>query len=413
MDTRRFAGIDWGGTSHFVCVVDGQLEPKLSFTVEASLEGLDELAAKLHDHGTISGVAIEGKATMLMHRLLEAGLAVYPVNPKLSHDWRKTHSLVGSKSDAFDARVLAIGLAVHHNELHPFRPDDPHTRELAQLCQDECSLIKDRTALVNRLQATLKTYYPQALQWFSDWTAATAWDFILTFSTPEKLRSASRKKLIGFLKTHKIGLGPRWQERLDAHPGTQSWPNDEPTVSAKSMLAVTLAKQLRTLQAALREYRRRIEELFSLHVDAAIFNSLPGAGDKMAPRLLSCIGADRQRYESAASLQELSGCAPVTKASGKRRTVRIRRACQKHFRDTLFLFANLSRRKCAWAQAYYKRARDAGDTHATALRKLGGKWLKIIFRMWQDRRPYDDQTYCESLVRHNSPLAKCLCTDGG
>jgi transposase len=398
--------VDWGNERHTVCVVDTDGREVTSFEAAHTAEGLDALARRLQEHGPICGVAVETTRSLVVQKLLDAGFVVYPVNPKLSHAWREGWKVAAPKEDASDARVLAEGLRQRQAQMRPLRPDDPQTRELRLLCADESRLIADRTALVNRLQAALREYYPEALAWFDDWAKPTAWDFVLAFPTPEALARASRKKLYGFLRTHSIGLHPIWQKRVDGRRAAPAWPSDPATVEAKSLLALALAKELRTLQASLDLYRQRIEKLYGDHPDSSLFSSLPGAGPKLAPRLLTHFGSDRQRYDSAESVQCLSGTAPVTHQSGRFKHVRMRWECQRDFRNTLHLFAFLTLERSTWARAFYDRARRAGQSHGLALRNLARKWLKILYRMWQERRPYDEGRYLASLIRRRSPLVQ-------
>lgn len=420
---QRWAAVDWSNTSHTVWVVDWRGEKIESFESTHTAAGLSEIVGRLRKHAPIAGVAVETTRNLVVLKLLEAGMKVYPINPKLSHAWREGWKVAAPKSDPGDAEVLANGLREHHMHLHPLFPDDPLTRELAMLCTDEWHLIGERTEHVNRLVAVLKEYFPTALDWFSDWTSPSAWDFILAFPTPKALSIASRKKLIGFLKAHCIGLTPVWRQRMEKQAAALDWPSDEASVAAKSLLAMTLAKQLRTLEAALQEYRARIQQLFEKHPDAAIFSSLPGAGPKLGPRLLSVFGSQRDRYESAQSVQQFAGTVPVTKESGGKgentgksrkkkhqRFVLFRHACRKDYRHTLHLFASSSIDKCSWAQAFYKRAKAAGQSHALALRNLASKWLKIIFRMWKNRSVYDETIYLASLLRRQSPIAAAALT---
>jgi len=404
----RWAAVDWGDARHAVCVLESNGKEADAFETPHTAEGLEELIGRLRRHGLIGGVAVETTRSLVVQKLLEAGFTVFPINPKLSHAWREGWKVTAPKADRSDAWVLAEGLRQQRDRLRPLQPDDPRTRELALLCADESRLIADRTALVNRLQAALKEYYPQALAWFDDWSTPTSWDFILGFPTREALGRAGRKKLYGFLKCHHIGLRPIWQERVEGRRSAAGWPSDPATVQAKSFLAVALAKELRTLQANLDLYRERIQKLYGDHPDSSLFDSLPGAGPKIAPRLLSHFGTDRQRFESAHSLQQLSGTVPVTVQSGRSRRVRMRQECQRSFRNTLHLFAFLSLERSPWARAFYDRARRAGQSHGLALRNLAGKWLKILYRMWQDRVPYDEGRYLASLIRRRSPLAQEL-----
>lgn len=165
---------------------------------------------------------------------------------------------------------------------------------------------------------------------------------------------------------------------------------------------MALAAQLRVLEKQLIEYRRSIETLFSQHPDNDLFGSLPGAGPKIAPRLLGELGNDPGRFETHESLQCYGGSAPVTRQSGKNRWVSFRRACNKNLRATLHHWADKSRGKCAWAQAYYQHKRDHGHSHAAALRCLANRWVKILWAMWQTHTGYDEALHTRNQVQHGS-----------
>jgi transposase len=92
------------------------------------------------------------------------------------------------------------------------------------------------------------------------------------------------------------------------------------------------------IEKQLAVYRQRIEELFARHPDHDLFGSLPGAGPKIAPRLLAEMGDDRERFDGdAQNLQCLGGTAPVTRRSGKYRHCHRRWACDKHLRHAMHL----------------------------------------------------------------------------
>ena len=176
-----------------------------------------------------------------------------------------------------------------------------------------------------------------------------------------------------------------------------------PTVKAKSLLALSLVQMLFAIEKQLSLYRQRIEELFARHPDHDLFGSLPGAGPKIAPRLLSEIGDDRERFGGdAQNLQCLGETAPVTKRSGKRRYCYIRWACNKHLRYAIHLFAEQSLSRCVWAERYYQHHRQKGQSHANALRRLGHRWLKILHKMWIDRNPYDAELHHRNQLNHGS-----------
>ncbi len=160
----RWAGVDWGNTSHAVCVLDEQGKEADAFETPHTAAGLTELIERLRRAGEIAGVAVETTRSLMVQKLLDAGLTVYPVNPKLSHAWREGWKVAAPKSDLSDAFVLANGLRQNQARLRPFKPDDPRLRELKILCADECSLIGQRTALVNQAHSTLNTGWDGAQQ---------------------------------------------------------------------------------------------------------------------------------------------------------------------------------------------------------------------------------------------------------
>jgi len=400
-----WVGVDWGGKEHAVCVVGADGVEVTQFTMRQAAGALQGLAERLRALGPVAGVAVETPRHLLVDVLVEGGYAVYPINPRVSHAWRQCSSVGGAKDDRRDAWVLADGLRHHHAKLRAFVPERGPARVLGLLCEDECRFIGQRTALVQQLEDTLKQYFPAALEWFSDWTTQTAWDFVLAFPTAAQLASARPAKLAGFLRTHRVGLGPVWQKRIAARTAALDWPCNPDVVAAKSVLALALAKQLRTVQATLRDYRKQIDALFERREDKAVFTSLPGAGRKLAPRLASAFGTQRDQVESADVVQQVTGTAPVTVQSAAHRSVHIRRACRKDARCTLHHFAWQSLKQSVWAKAAYSRARRKGQKHATALRFVANKWLKIIYRMWQTGEPYDEERYLRQLTQKKSPIA--------
>jgi transposase len=405
----HYGAIDWGRGANELCVVDPAgkivLEQSIDNSPEAWVDLRGKLAAiKAPDGSTaVIGFAIETCCGPAVERLLESNLPVFPLNPKAAERFRDRKSTAGAKSDRFDALCFADALRTDGHGWRPLRPADPLTHELRLLCRDEVTLIGQRTALVNQLQAALHEYYPTAIAAFDDWTKSGAWEFILAFPTPHQLSSAGKRKWEKFLHAHKLYRPETAAKRIELfNVAAKSASPNTAVTAAKSLLAITCAKQLRTLETQLDEYRRRIKELFDKHPDHDLFGSLPGAGEKIAPRLLAEIGADREVFDDPESLQCYAGAAPVTKQSGRSRYVVIRRACNMHLRATLHLWADLSRVKAPWAQAYYEQKRKQGMKHAAALRCLAMRWLKILWKMWTDGKPYDGDRHLRDQIKHGS-----------
>jgi transposase len=411
----HYGAVDWARGHHDLCVMDrgGGIVFELSIddTPQGWAQVREKLAAIKSPEGSpaVVGFAIETCSGPAVERLLEAGLAVYPLNPKAAERYRDRKAPAGAKSDELDAFCFADALRTDGHQWRPLRPQDPLTHELRLLCRDEITLIGQRTALVNQLQATLNEYYPTALAAFDDWAGVGSWEFIIAFPTPHQLASAGKRKWEKFLHVHKLYRPQTSAKRLElfTQAAASASPNSAVT-AAKSFLAVRLAKQLRMLQAQLDEYRQRINELFAQHPDRDLFGSLPGAGEKIASRLLAELGSDRQVFDDAQAMQCYAGCAPVTKKSGKSHRVIFRRACNRVLRATLHLWADHSRVKAPWADAYYRHKRDQGMGHAAALRCLAMRWLKILYRMWIDRTVYDGDRHLRDQVKYGSWVIELL-----
>ncbi len=173
-------------------------------------------------------------------------------------------------------------------------------------------------------------------------------------------------------------------------------------VAAKSLLATSLAHLLKVLEAQLEHYRRQIEALFKQHPDSGLFGSLPGAAQTLAPRLLGEIGGDPGRFEDTENLQGVAGTAPVSYQSGQIHRVRVRYQCNKVLRHTVHLWAGCCLRACPWAEIYCKQKREEGKSHACALRCLGQRLLKILWRMIQTRTPYNPDRHAKNQLAHGS-----------
>jgi transposase len=404
-ERNTFAALDWARDHHDVVVVDrlGAIVCELRF--EHTAEGWRTLAKAFEKFAPVA-IAIETCHGIAVEQLLAAGYTVYPVNPKSAQRYRERQSPSGVKDDRRDAWSLADALRLDGHAWKPLAAEDPLLAELRLLTRDEVQLIEQRTALINQLRAALRDYYPAALEAFADWTRPGAWAFIEQFPTPQALVRAGRRQWEKSLHAHKIWREASAESRFAIFQKADELQGSPPTTAAKSLLAVSLVKMLQVLEAQLETYRTRIAECFARHPDHDLFGSLPGAGPKLAPRLLSEIGDDRARFEQAEGLQAYAGTAPLTIKSGQIEKHRVRFWCSANLRAAVHHWADHSRAQCAWADAYYKAHRARGHTHACALRCLGQRWLKILWKMWQTNTPYDEALHTRNQVKHGSWLIR-------
>jgi transposase len=289
----HFVGFDWAKNQHDVVVVTREGRIVEQFQFEDSAQGWCQFRERIASYLPLA-VAIETNCGPAVERLLESGVIVYPIQPKAAARYRERKAPSGVKNNFIDAWSLADALRLDGHTWRALKPDDPLVQELRMLCRDEVALIEQRTALVNQLQQAIYEYYPAAREAFDDWTLIAAWEFVIAFPTSEDLIRAGKKRWEKFLKSHGLARPQTYSKRLEIFATSHSFRGTAPVTAAKSRLAVALARQLLTLEEQLRLYRSRIRELFEQHPDHEIFSSLPGLGDKLAPRMLAeCAGEPR------------------------------------------------------------------------------------------------------------------------
>jgi transposase len=402
-------GLDWGDTRHAVQLqlVDGG--PIEQLDLEQKPDVLHAWVAQLRQrfHGRPVGIAVEQRKGAVMHALMAYDfLVLFPVNPKALARYREAFRTSGAKDDPTDAALLLDLLRKHRDQLRAWRPDTVEARTLQALCEQRRKLVNQRVAVTNRMTSLLKQYFPQALDWVGDVASRQGCDFLKKWPTLASVQRARPRALRTFYQQHNCRTAGVIDERIRQIAGACPLTSDPAIVDPLSLAVQTYATQLRGLIEAVQTFDTRIAEVFAHHPDQAIFDSFPGAGPVCAPRLSAAFGTDRSRWESASALQSHAGIAPVTERSGKALWVHHRLACPKFVKQTFHEFADQSIRFSTWARAYYDQQRSRGNAHHAALRALAYKWIRILFRCWKDRTPYDEATYLDALRRHGSSLVK-------
>jgi len=168
---------------------------------------------------------------------------------------------------------------------------------------------------------------------------------------------------------------------------------------------LALVGQLEVVKEQIAAYDEEITRLFQQHSDSKIFVSLPGAAERLAPRMLVEWGDERNRYENAAVVQALADTSPVLSQNGKYCFARQRKSCVKPFHRAMHLFSFQSIRLVPWAREYYDAKRHQGKTHHEALRALANIWVRIIFAMWKKRTCYDEAVFITARTRHFNRVA--------
>jgi transposase len=402
-----FVALDWGDQKHYWKLTAAGSDRFESGELDNTPEAVQAWAIGLEQRfGAAVALCLEQKRGALVYMLARhAHVVLFTVHPKTAADYRRTFCPSGAKSDAQDAGWLLDLLLRHRDRLQQLRPDTTSTRLLQRLVEHRRRLVDEKTRQKNRLTACLKNYFPQLLSWFDDVERPIVAALLDRWPTLDQLQRAHRGTWKRFLQQHNCRSEERIRERIAAVEAAVPATHDEAVLESESLIAASCVALLRTLQERIAILDKRIAEVLAAHPERDLFASLPGAGPALQPRLLVAFGTQRDRYPSAADLQQLSGIAPVTEASGNTRWVHFRQACPKFLRQTFQEFAGQSIRYSAWARAYYDhQVRDKHKSHNAAIRALAFKWIRVIHSCWKQRQPYSEASYLAALHKRNSSL---------
>jgi transposase len=403
-----FVGIDWADQKHVWCLqaLDSTKREsgELEHTPEAVEAWVGQLCQRFSDRPI--AVAVEQSRGALVFMLAKyEPLHLFPVPSTMSASMRKALYPSGSKDDPRDADVLLDLLLQHRNKLRRLSPDTEATRRVQNLVEERRKLVDEKTEQTNRLTSHLKIYFPQILNWFEHLDTELVCALLERWPTLEQLQKVPPAKLRTFFRKHHCRDQELLERRILAIRQSIPAIRDRAVIEAKSTVVKVIVQLIRTLLEGIADLDEKIEEAAAAHPDFFIFESLPGAGAVLAPRLLAAFGSQRDRYASADEVQKYSGIAPVMEKSGKKQWIHFRWACPKFLRQSFHEWAGHSIAYSVWARSYYQQQRNKGQDHHAAVRALAFKWIRVVFRCWKDRVVYDESKYLAALARRGSPLA--------
>ena len=403
---RATVGLDWADQKHdvFVRFANGDsYRRKIDSRPEAIQEWLLELRSTCAEAKI--AIALEQRRGALFYHLCThlSWIDLYPINPHSLASFRQTFFSSRAKDDPVDSQLLEELLRTHPERLRSYQPEPTAERKLDQYCRHRRSLRSLATKTELKLISTLKQYFPLAVNLFADvgLKSEIALNFLSRWPTLEELHRAKAQTVRSFFYAHNSRSQSLIEKRLQliaqAHPVTDDLALIEPLV----LTSKCLVTQLRQFNQAISQFDQKIRELFKSHPDHFLFESLPGAGEQLAPRLFAVFGSNRSRWADATDIQKYSGIAPVVERSGKSLWVHRRLARPIFVCQTFHEFAQQSTHRCSWADQFYRRQRQRGKSHHSAIRALAFKWIRIIYACWKANKPYDESFYVQALEKRN------------
>lgn len=380
------AGIDWASQAHALCVVDATGQVVLRLQIAHSQEGIERLIRQLKSFSGIA-IAIERPSGVLVDALMEAGLKVVPIHPNVLKASRARYRGAG-KTDPADAYMLADLLRTDGHRFRALEPQSDDIRALRALVRTRDDLVAERVALANQLRSLLESFWPGAVEIFAEIDTPIALAFVARYPTPQSASHLGEKRLAGFLAQNSYCGRRAPAVLLERLRSAANGCAGELEAEAKGELVRSLAAILERLVSELAKLSARIEHTVSNLADGQIVMSFPRSGRVCAAQVLSELGSVRERFPTEAQLAAEAGVAPVTFKSGKQCSVTFRWACNHRLRKALTCFADQSRHGNAWAADVYSRARSRGCDHPHAIRVLARAWVRVLWRAWYTRTPY-------------------------
>jgi transposase len=400
-----YAGIDWSDKSHCICLLDGAGDRLDSFNISHGQDGFEYAHSRIAQHANPEDVrvAIETKDSLLVDFLCELGYTLYFLNPRQTDRFRDRHRMSHSKSDTFDAFVLADAVRTDVHLFNALSPLDEDSLRLRVLTRTREGLVGRKVAVQNEITAYLKRYFPMALELFGGIDNLEAISFLLQYPTCEQARGVSETRIASVL-----GKWADVSEAIAQRHAQQAYqklrlPQPSPSTSVSRSYPLAVKSLLRQLQCILEEMKaldQEIRDTYSDHPNKDLIESLPGVAETLGPVIAAELGADMARYSELRTLKAFGGSSPVTEQSGQFRGIHFRRACNNHLRRALHLASQGAIRKADWARELYNRLRAEGKPYGRALRAVADQLLEMLYMILTRRTPYDEAYHLRMKALH-------------
>jgi transposase len=413
LTAQWFVGIDWASEAHEVCVLDrdGRVceRRKVPHTAMALQAFVDALLERADGDPSRVAIGIETPRGTVVDLCVERGLGVYAINPKQLDRFRDRFTPAGAKDDSRDALVIGDSLRTDPQAFRRVRLDHPLVIQLREWSRVDEELGLELTRLTNQLRDLVYRIAPGLLALCPAADEPWFWALLQDAVTPADQRRLSRRRLDQLLRQHRIRrLGAGQVRDVLQQPSVYTAPGVVEAVAAHIQV---LRPRVELIAAQRRDAKRHLERLLDKleaeetpagdqceHSDVAIVRSMPGIGTRVAARMLA--EASQPLVDRAYHvLRTLMGVAPVTKRSGRRRTVVMRYACNARLRAAAYHWARTGAQKDPASKGYYGQLRARGHSHARALRSVADRLLRVLVTLLNHRQLFD------AAHGHQSPLA--------
>ncbi len=395
-----FVGDDWAEDHHDIELMDASGRRLAKARLPEGMAGMVRLHTMIgqalgddidaEDAATRVKIGIETDRGPWVQALVAAGYTVYPVNPLQAARYRERLALSGAKSDAADAHMLADMVRTDSHQLRPIAGDSPEAEAVKVVTRMHKTLIWERTRAGQRLRHALREYFPAALEAFEDLDAGDTLELLTKAPDPTTAARLSISQISAALKRARRRDIPTKAAAIQAALRTEQLGQPAVVTAAYAATARALVALLGTLNEQVKALQGQVEAHFGRHPDAEIILSQPGLGKILGARVLAEFGDDHDRYTSAKARKNYAATSPITRASGKKKTVMARFVHNDRLVDALMTQAFTALSNSPGARAYYDQQRARGVSHNAALRQLANRLVGILHGCLKTGTLYDE-----------------------
>jgi transposase len=393
-----FVGDDWAEAHHDVELMDAAGRRLAKARLPEGVTGMARLHTMIAEHlgedidEAQVTVGIETDRGPWVQALIAAGYTVYAINPLQVARYRERHGVSGAKSDAADAHTLADMVRTDSHQLRPVAGDTAQAQAVKVVTRAHKTLIWERTRHTQRLRHALRDYFPAALLAFDDLDAADALELLAKAPDPVSAAKLTITAITAALTRARRRNIAEKAARIQAVLRAEQLGQPEVVTAAYAATTRAAVAVLQTLDEQVKILQGQVEAHFDQHPDAEIISSQPGLGPVLGARVLAEFGDDPTRYTDAKSRKNYAATSPITRASGKKKTVMARYVHNDRLIDALMTQAFSALNASPGARAYYDQLKARGTGHHAALRQLANRLVGILHGCLKTRTYYHEPT---------------------
>jgi transposase len=394
-------GDDWAEDHHDVELMDATGRTLATARLPEGAAGMARLHAMIGEQlgegaegaeGAEVRVGIETDRGLWVMALAAAGYLVFGINPLQASRYRERHSVSGAKSDTADAHVLADMVRTDSHQLRPVAADSAGAQAVKVVARAHKTLIWERTRHAQRLRHQLRDFFPAALVAYADLDAPDTLELLARGPDPASAAKLTTAQISAALKRARRRDISAKTTMIRAALRAEQLAQPPEVTAACAAVVRALAAVLTALNEQIKVMERQVEAHFRPHPDAEIILSQPGLGPVLGARVLAEFGDDPVRYASARARKNYAATSPITRQSGKKKTVLARYVHNDRLLDALDGQAYAALNASPGARAYYDRQKAREVSHHAALRQLANRLVGILHGCLKTRTLYDEAT---------------------